>query len=50
MLNADEVQAVIYEGLPAASEEGLRIEEVGARRARVRSPRSWVSWVGWKWR
>ncbi|MBQ24649.1 PaaI family thioesterase [Alcanivorax sp.] len=38
MLNADEVQAVIYEGLPAASEEGLRIEEVGARRARVRSP------------
>ena len=38
MLNAQEVQDVIYQGLPAASEEGLRVEAVGERRARVRSP------------
>ena len=38
MLNAEQVQDVIYQGLPAASEEGLRVEEVGERRARLRSP------------
>ncbi len=26
MLNAEQVQDVIYQGLPAASEEGLRVE------------------------
>jgi uncharacterized protein (TIGR00369 family) len=38
MLNAQEVQDVIYQGLPEASEEGLRVEAVRRRRARVRSP------------
>ncbi len=38
MLNAEQVQAVIYEGLPAASEEGLQVESIGEHRARVRSP------------
>lgn len=38
MLNAKEVQDVIYQGLPAASEEGLQVEDVGERRARLRSP------------
>ncbi len=38
MLDAQQVQQVIYEGLPAASEEGLVVESIGDHRARVRSP------------
>ena len=39
MLNAEQVQVVIYEGLPQASEEGLVVESIGDRRARgVGSP------------
>ncbi|WP_157375602.1 PaaI family thioesterase [Alcanivorax hongdengensis] len=38
MLNAQQVQEIIYQGLPAASEEGLRVEQVGDHRARVRTP------------
>ncbi|MCK0155498.1 PaaI family thioesterase [Alcanivorax sp. S6407] len=38
MLDAQQVQQVIYDGLPAASEEGLLVEFIGEHRARVRSP------------
>ncbi|BAP13614.1 thioesterase [Alcanivorax sp. 97CO-5] len=38
MLNAQQVQDLIYQGLPAASQEGLQIEAVGEQRARLRSP------------
>lgn len=38
MLSAEEVQAVIYNGLPAAAEKGLRVEWVDGNRVGVRYP------------
>ncbi|MDX1805152.1 MAG: PaaI family thioesterase [Alcanivorax sp.] len=38
MLDNEQVQRVIHDGLPAAAEQGLLVERVGDRRARMRSP------------
>lgn len=38
MLNAKQVQDVIYQGLPAASEEMLLVEDIGDHTARLRGP------------